>query len=516
MTLGRTRAVGLQGIVGFLVEVEVDVSTGLPAFKVGGRPDAACAQAPDRVKAAAGNAGFGLPNRKVTVNLSPASIPKLGSSFDLAICVAALVACGSIAPRQVDKVVHIGELGLDGSVRPVAGVLPLVLAAAKAGVRHVVVPVANAAEARLIRDVEVHPVAQLAELVGRYELLRRGRPVEPVPEPSESPLVVPRTPDLVDVIGQSEARHALEVAAAGGHHLYLVGPPGTGKTMLAERLPGLLPELDDEQAMEVTAIESVLGRLTGPTRLRRRPPFVAPHHGASVAAVIGGGTSNRVLPGAITQAHHGVLFMDEAPEFGGNVIQALRQPLESGEVVVSRASGAFRFPCRFQLVFAANPCPCGLAFGKGIRCTCSPLQRRAYGGRLKGPVLDRVDIQVFVPAPSRATLVLEPGETSATVAARVAEARAQQRERWARVAGTGWRLNAHVPGHLYRGGPFRLPREVTRPLDRALDRGQITMRGYDRCLKLAWTLSDLAGTNRPGQDEVGSALGLRQPDSVAA
>ncbi|MDQ2755466.1 MAG: ATP-binding protein, partial [Actinomycetota bacterium] len=320
------------------------------------------------------------------------------------------------------------------------------------------------------------------------------------------------TPDLVDVIGQTDARHALEVAAAGGHHLYLVGPPGTGKTMLAERLPGLLPELDDQQAMEVSAVASVLGRLGPSSSLQRRPPFVAPHHGASLAALLGGG-STRVLPGAITQAHHGVLFMDEGPEFGGSVIQGLRQPLESGQVVVARASGAFTFPCRFQLVIAANPCPCGLGFGKGTKCRCSALQQRHYQNRLKGPVLDRIDIQVFVPAPSRATLVLSPGETSAAVAARVAVARTRQLERWGR---TEWRLNAHVPGPLFRAGRYRLPRDVTRALDRALDRGQLTLRGYDRCLKLAWTLSDLSGVDRPTADEIGSALCLRQPDALAA
>ena len=515
MTLGRTQAVGLQGLVGFLVHVEVDVSSGLPAFTISGRADPACAQAPDRVKAAASNSGHPILSRRVTVNLSPASVPKVGSGFDLGICVAALVASGEIPPRVADEVVHIGELGLDGTVRPVRGVLPLVLAAARAGVRHVVVPMANAAEARLIRDVQVHPVQHLGELVRRYELLAQRLAPDPVPEPATTATTATaatRVPDLVDIVGQDEPRRALETAAAGGHHLYLVGPPGAGKTMLAERLPGMLPPLDEEQAMEVTAISSVLGILGAQGALERRPPFVAPHHGASMAAVIGGGSS-AVQPGAATQAHHGVLFLDEAPEFGRSVIQALRQPMESGEVVVGRATGRFRFPCRFQLVLAANPCPCGMGFGKGLRCTCSPLRRRTYLDRLRGPVLDRIDIQVFVPAPSRATLMMEPGETTAAVAARVHAARQRQAARW---AGTGYRLNAHVPGPVFRTGLMRLPRGVTAFLDAALDRGGFSMRAYDRCLKLAWTLTDLRGDERPTADDIGLALSMRQQEAVAA
>ena len=512
MTLGRTRAVGLRGIVGFLVDVEVDVSSGLPAFHVGGCPDSACAQAPSRVKAAAANSGHPIPLRRVTVNLSPASIPKLGSGFDLAICVAALVATESIPPEVVREVVHIGELGLDGTVRSVPGVLPLVLAAARRGVRHVVVPLANAAEARLVPGVRVHPVDTLDELVDRYAALHRGITPSPVPEPPTEPVEAVSPPDLADVVGQHEARGALEVAAAGGHHLYLVGPPGGGKTMLAERLPGLLPELDDTQAMEVTAISSVLGRLGRRAALERRPPFVAPHHGASAVAVIGGG-STRVLPGAITQAHHGVLFLDEAPEFHSSVIQALRQPIESGQVVVSRAVGRHRFPCRFQLVLAANPCPCGFGYGKGARCRCSPLRLSQYQNRLKGPVLDRVDIQVFVPAPSRAALVGPVAEASAEVATRVAAARERQAHRW---AGTSWRLNSHAPGPVLRNGRFRLPQPVRSSIDTALDRGFLTMRGYDRCLRLAWTLCDLRDGDRPDADDVGRALALRVHDEQVA
>jgi len=512
VTLGRTRAVGLKGIVGFLVDVEVDIASGLPAFKISGCPDSACGQAPDRVKAAAANAGYPIPLRRVVVNLSPAAVPKIGSGFDLAIGVAALVASEAIPPQVVRDVAHIGELGLDGRVRPVPGVLPLVVAAARKGVRHVVVPVANAAEARLVPGIQVHPVETLDELVTRYVALHHGVVPVPVPEPAATPTVPPPLPDLADVIGQHDARRALEVAAAGGHHLYLVGPPGGGKTMLAERLPGLLPPLDDRQAMEVTAIASILGRLGPRAALERRPPFVAPHHGASAVAMIGGGSA-RVLPGAVTQAHHGVLFLDEAPEFQTPVIQALRQPIESGEVVVSRAIGRQRFPCRFQLVLAANPCPCGFGYGKGVRCRCSPLRLSQYQSRLKGPVLDRIDIQVFVPAPSRAALVGTPGESSAEVGSRVATARQRQAERW---AGTSWRLNGHVPGPLLRHGRFRLPHQVTASIDTALDRAFLSMRGYDRCLRLAWTLCDLRAGDQPNADDVGRALALRMPDERVA
>lgn len=512
MGLGHTRAAGLRGVSGFPVRVEADVSSGLAAFVVGGRADSACAQAPDRVRAACSNSGYPVPRQRITVNLAPASLPKFGSGFDLAIAVAVLAAAELLPQGPVEKVVHVGELGLDGSVRPVRGVLPLVLAAAADGARHVVVPVANAREARLVTGVQVHPVARLDELVDRYLLLESGQQPDPVDEPAEVGVVHPPEPDLAEVIGQSEARLALEIAAAGAHHLYLVGPPGAGKSMLAERLPGLLPELDDEGALEVAGIASVLGSRTCFESLDRRPPFVAPHHGASMPAIVGGG-SGFVLPGAITAAHRGVLFLDEAPEFRANVIQALRQPIESGWVVVARASGRYRFPCRFQLILAANPCPCGLASGKGTACTCTPMQRRLYTSRLAGPILDRIDIQVHVPAPSRATLAMAAGEPSRVVADRVAAARAVQAERW---RGLDTSVNAGVPGSLLRSGRFRLAPGCTEELDRAVDRGLLSLRGYDRCLRLAWTVADLAGHTAPAREDVGVALALRHRQAVAA
>ena len=512
MGLGRTRSVRLRGVEGFLVEVESDVALGLPAFTVSGRADAACAQAPDRVRAAASNSRHPVPQRRITVNLSPASVLKVGSGFDLAIVVATLAAAGEIPAGVVEEVVHIGELGLDGSVRPVRGLVPLVVAAAKAGARHVVVPVGNAKEARLVAGVQVHPVAWLEELVARYRTLAHGGPVSDVPEPDALSEPERPAPDLADVVGQAEGRLAVEIAAAGAHHLYLVGPPGAGKSMLAERLPGLLPELDDHQAMEVTAIASILGTLASFDGLCRRPPFVAPHHGASMPAIIGGG-SGHVLPGAVTAAHHGVLFLDEAPEFRPGVMQALRQPIESGHVVVARAIGNIRFPCEFQLVLAANPCPCGMGSGKASSCSCTPIQQRRYSGRLSGPILDRIDIQVHVPAPSRAALLGEPGESSEVVRARVFQARATASLRW---DARPYAVNGRVPGPVLRSGPFRLGPTRTVDLDRAIDRGLLSLRGYDRCLRLAWTIADLAGRTSPTRDDVGLALSLRHQPALAA
>lgn len=511
MTFGRTRSVTLEGLVGALVEVEAHLSNGLPAFMLGGLPDAACAQAPGRVKAAAASIGRSLAQERITANLSPASIPKNGSGFDLPITVAVLAALGVLPASKVAEVVHLGELGLDGTVRAVRGVLPAVLAAARAGCSDVVVPLDNAAEAALVPDIRVHAVQHISDLVSGYAIagpLTTGISALPVAPSGGGG----QSPDLVDVIGQDEARAAIELAAGGGHHLFMLGPPGSGKTMLAERLVSVLPPLTREQSIDVLAVRSLLGVKAEELQLGGVPPFVAPHHSASQAAIIGGG-SGMVRPGAISQAHHGVLFLDEAPEFKTGALQALRQPLESGLVVVSRARGAVRFPARFQLVMAANPCPCGLGFGKGSECLCKPMAKRAYLGKLSGPLLDRVDLQVEVPAVTRSSLSGDPGESSATVAERVRAARAAQRDRWKE---TPWALNSQVPGGRLRRGRWRLPRSVTTDIDRALDRGQLTLRGYDRVLRVAWTVADLGGRSTPTRQDLGRALALRNHGSVAA
>lgn len=509
-TVGRTLAVTVTGIEGTVVQVEADIASGLPAFAIGGLPDRAVKQAPDRVRAAAANSGLTLSQQRVTVNLSPASIPKQGTGLDLPIALSVLAARGEPDIGSVIRdVVHLGELGLDGSVRPIAGVLPAVLAAADAGVRSVVVPLANATEAALVPGVDVIPVRSLREIVARYSALTKGRTPPDLAAIPLSREVTPALPDLVDLVGQVEARHALEIAAAGGHHMSMTGPPGAGKTMIAERLPGILPMLNEQESLEVTAIHSVLGVLTDEV-LVRRAPFVAPHHGASMAAMVGGGSS-RIRPGAISRAHRGCLFLDEGPEYRRDVLEALRQPLESGVVRIMRAETAVTFPARFQLVIASNPCPCGRGDGKAGECTCTSLAKRTYGAKLSGPLMDRVDVHLRVQALTRAALRGPVGESSAQVAARVWQAREAQLRRW---VGTPWTLNSQVPGSVLRG-EWQLPAEATRELSEAIDRGSISLRGYDRCLRLAWTLSDVEGRDRPEARHVRQALGLRSSEAAA-
>ncbi|MFI5085430.1 MAG: YifB family Mg chelatase-like AAA ATPase, partial [Actinomycetales bacterium] len=484
MAMGRALAVALLGLNGHLVEVEADIGQTLPNFILLGLPDASLNEAKERIRSAAQNCGIPLSRRKITVNLIPASLPKRGSAFDLAIVMAALEAAGDV--RGTDGTVFLAELGLDGRLRPVRGILPAVMACVGAGRTRIVVAGANAEEARLVPGARVTGFESLARVALAFGadpdaiVLEDFSAVAGAAGDRHPPAAGPPdpAPDLADVAGQPGARLALEVAAAGGHHLMMVGPPGAGKTMLAERLPGLLPDLGDEEAMEVTAIHSLDGRLGADVSLIRRPPYESPHHSASMPAIIGGG-SGIPRPGAASRAHRGVLFLDEAPEYERRVLDALRQPLESGRVVLHRVVGTAAYPARFQLVLAANPCPCGRATGKGADCSCTAMARRRYFGRLSGPLLDRVDIQLAVNRVSLPELAAAgDGEPSALVAVRVAAARKRQLDR---LEGYGMTRNAEAPGTLLRGA-LRLPSGTTTVLDRALERGALTARGYDRVL----------------------------------
>jgi len=507
MAVARAHAISLLGLEGAVVEIEADISSNLPAFVLIGLPDAALGEARDRVRAAAVNSGLPLTSRKLTVNLSPASLPKHGSGFDLGIGMAALAADGQVSAESVARVVHLGELGLDGRLRPLAGILPAVLSAVRAGFDTVLVPAGNADEASLVPGVRVVPVISL-----RDAAIWHGAELQPIPLDPLMPAVPAASPDeegdLADVIGNPDAVEAMQVAAAGGHHVYLLGPPGSGKTMLASRLPGLLPELGAEQALEVASIRSLAGI---PVRgsLSLRPPLEAPHHTASAAAIVGGG-SGVIRPGAAARAAHGVLFLDEAPEFAPAALDALRQPLESGVISISRATATARFPARFQLVLAANPCPCGNAGTRDGECRCTPFAVRRYLGRLSGPLLDRVDIRMDVHRITAAQLRLRDHGTRIDTASARARIQSARGAAAARLVGTPWRLNAQVAGAWLRS-PIGAPRAgATAGLDRALERGGITMRGYDRILRLAWTLCDLDGTARPDGEHVGRALYLRK------
>ncbi|MBS1698124.1 MAG: YifB family Mg chelatase-like AAA ATPase [Actinobacteria bacterium] len=502
----RTWAVALTGLNGHLVDVEADLSQQTPGFDLIGLGDRALGEAVRRVHNACRNSGLELPRRKLTVNLSPASLPKHGSAFDLAIAIAAFGTTGSLDEASLARTVHLGELGLDGRLRPIPGVLPALHAARAAGFERAVVPFANAAEARLVPGLEVHAAVGLADVARLHGAeIDESAQADPVLS-AAAPQAGEPVRELADVIGQDDAVAALVVAAAGGHHLLLSGPPGAGKTMLARRLAGILPDLDEELALEAASIRSLAGESL--TRLDRRPPFVAPHHSASVAAMIGGG-SRSARPGAIARAHGGLLFLDEAAEAPGVVLDALRQPLESGSIEIHRAEFTASFPARFQLVLATNPCPCG-AFGVvGEDCVCPPAAIRRYAARLSGPIRDRLDIEVRVARVSSAAVTASARGALSTAQARaqVEEARDRAARRW---RDTPWRLNAHVPGTWLRQSGVRLPADARAPLDRALQRGALTLRGYDRVLRLAWSVADLAGADEPGLAHVGRALYLKK------
>jgi len=529
MGFATARTISLSGATGHLIDVQVDVSAGLVATAMVGRPDASISEARDRCRAALTNSRYAWPvTRRITILLSPADLPKRGPHFDLAIAVGVLAAAGPSASASTGEVegpppltaamlagfVFVGELSLDGRLRCVPGVLPMTMAAQAQGITRVVVPEPQADEAAMVPGMEVYGVRSLAQVVAvlRHEEVPDAPPVEPM---ASGPLLSWRGAerisdlDLADVLGMADARFALEVAAAGGHHLMLSGPKGAGKTTLAERIPGILPDLSLEESLELTAIHSLAGTLDPGRPMIRRPPFFAPHHSASRTSLLGGGTG-RVRPGELSRAHTGCLFLDEFPLFQADIIEALRQPLESGEITIARGEESATYPARTMFVIACNPCPCGEYHPtqRDHRCTCTEVRRRDYRKKIGGPIADRIDITRHV-EPVRPHEMHDPlavPEPSTAVLARVVAARERQAERY---AGTPWRLNADLPGPVLRER-FPLSEDAQRRLDTELYAGSLTRRGATRVHRLAWTVADLAGgTAAPGPAELDTALRLR-------
>jgi len=498
----RANGVAVVGVHGHPVSVEAHVGRGLPALYLTGLPGAAVQDARERVRPAVENSGLEWPLRRVTVNLSPADLRKEGPGFDLPIAVAVLAATSQVDGSRLAPYAVAGELSLRGALLPTPGVLVVAWAARQAGLRGVIVPEANAAEAALVDGIEVVGAPSLAKVV---EFFRKQWMPDPVAVPATGP-VPASSVDFADVRGQAQARRGLEIAAAGGHHVLMMGSPGGGKTMLARRLPTILPGLSRDEALEVTRLHSVVGLIPPGRALVDSRPFRSPHHTVSPAGLLGGGGAGAIRPGEVSIAHQGVLFLDEVTEFRRDALEGLRQPLEDGSVTVVRASGAVRFPARFTLVAAANPCPCGYHGDLRRRCSCAENRVLMYRNRLSGPLVDRIDIRLRVPRLSRAELMAtDPGERSEAIRARVEEARARQRRR---LAGTPFRRNAEVSGKEARR-VADLTAAAQETLGNAVDRLSLSGRGFDRTLKVARTIADLGGADRVDAIHVLEALSFR-------